>query len=235
MGDFAKYALLKALAGDDLRLGVHWYLNADEEANSDGRLTEYSDLRHCDEPLYLALQHLVKSGRRSVAAVEQAGILPPNTIYFSRPLSSRDRRERAERRAAWNAEAFETLAPAQLVFMDPDNGLTEKPAEKLGARGAKYVCAEEIAPYYRRGQSLVIYQHQTREKGGLRVLIERRVELLRSLECEHVWAFKFRRKRARAFLIIAVPAHLETLRERTFEFRQTPWCRDKRFELLWPD
>jgi hypothetical protein len=37
MLDFGKYALLEALAGEDLRLGVHWYLNADEEANTDGR------------------------------------------------------------------------------------------------------------------------------------------------------------------------------------------------------
>ncbi len=41
VSDFAKFALRNALAGDDLRLGVHWYLNADEEPNSDGKFTEY--------------------------------------------------------------------------------------------------------------------------------------------------------------------------------------------------
>ncbi len=118
--------------------------------------------------------------------------------------------------------------------MDPDNGLTEKLPEELGSRGVKYVCAKEIAPYYRRGQSLVIYQHQTRAKGGLRVLIERRVELLRSLGCAHVWAFKFRRRPVRAFFVIAAPAHLETLRDRISEFQQTPWFRERHFAEEFP-
>ena len=79
------------------------------------------------------------SGRRSVASVERAGILPANTIYFSSSLSSRDPWGRAERRDAWNARARQTLSEAQLVFMDPYMGLTREPASLLGADGAKYV------------------------------------------------------------------------------------------------
>ena len=38
IGDFGKYALLKALAGNDLTLGVVWYLNVVNESNNDGCL-----------------------------------------------------------------------------------------------------------------------------------------------------------------------------------------------------
>ena len=36
IGDFGKYALLNALAGHELRLGVNWYLNADEKNSPHG-------------------------------------------------------------------------------------------------------------------------------------------------------------------------------------------------------
>lgn len=234
IGDFGKYALLKALSTEDLRLGVHWYLNADEEPNSDGKFTDYPQLRHCDERLYIALQDLVKNGQRSVAAVQQAGILPQNTIYFSRPVSSRDNWGRAERRAAWNAQALEALSEARLIFMDPDNGLTRQPAALLGSAAAKYVSATEVVPYYRRGQSLVVYHHQNREKGGLAAAIPERFALLRSLGCETVWAFVFRRVSVRIYFVIAAPPHVDTLIKRTLEFMETPWCRQGHFELCMP-
>lgn len=48
IGDFGKYGLLKALGGDDLRLGVVWYLNPDEKKRpeqerltGDGSLMRY--------------------------------------------------------------------------------------------------------------------------------------------------------------------------------------------------
>lgn len=134
IGDFGKYGLLNALAGADLRLGVHWYLNADEEANGDGRFTDYLRIRGCDPQLYDALNDIVRRGRRRVAEVESAGILPSRTLYFSQPLRVRDarnREERLSRRADWNAKALETLAAAEMAFMDRDGGfpwLTASPA-----------------------------------------------------------------------------------------------------------
>ena len=47
IGDFGKYALLKALAGNDLTLGVVWYLNVAHESNNDGQFTSYDHLRIC--------------------------------------------------------------------------------------------------------------------------------------------------------------------------------------------
>jgi hypothetical protein len=118
IGDFGKYALLKALAGEDLRLGVHWYLNADEESNNDGKFTGYSHLRHCDPALHDSLSAISTGGCRSVSAVESAGILPGNTIFYSKALSVRnvtDYNERSVQREAWNRQALETLSSAQLV------------------------------------------------------------------------------------------------------------------------
>jgi len=223
IGDFGKYALLNAFAGDDLRLGVHWYLNTDEEGNTDGKFTEYRHLSSCDPPLFEALQNLVRDGRRSVAEVERARILPANTLFYSLPFSSRDSFGRASRRAAWNARALEVLAEADLVFMDPDNGLTRRPASLMGAAAAKYVSPEEVGPYFRRGNSLIIYHHQTREKGGLAVTISEKFALLRSLGCERPWAFVFRRTSVRVYFLMPAPGHISILEKRSYEFLDTSW------------
>jgi hypothetical protein len=129
VGDYGKYALLNALTGDDLCPGVNWYLNADTTKIGDGKFTDYRRLRYCDPALHDQLMAIVHADR-SVVAVERSGILPPNTIFFSLPVS--------KPRAKWHGHALETLAGADLVFMDPDTG--------FGLAGPAYIVPEEVRP-----------------------------------------------------------------------------------------
>ena len=230
IGDFGKYALLNALAGHDLRLGVHWYLNADQEDNSDGKFVNYRHLRDCDPNLYDSLQHLVATGTRSVEAVAQSGVLPPSTIYFSSRISSRLVRGREQRRAAWNLDALASLKDADLIFADPDNGLALTDRSLISVSAAKYVGAEEIARFFRRGQSVVVYHHQNREKGGLAVQVASRLALLRSMGLDKVWAVAFKRQSVRVYFVIPAPRHLDILRTRTESFLQTAWGRGGHFQ-----
>jgi hypothetical protein len=237
IGDFGKYALLNALARDDLRLGVHWYLNADEEANRDGRFTDYLHVRGCDPPLYDALNDIVRRSHRCIAAVESAGVLPSGTVYYSLPLRARDAQNRAERsalRGAWNVKALEVLAPAEIVFMDPDNGFAGRSADPTRAKAPKYVFPDELAPYLQRGQSLVVYHHQTREKGGLAATVPLTFQMLRSLGFEHAWAFVFRRVSVRLYFILPAPAHVAILEERSANFLDTEWGERRHFQLVRP-
>jgi hypothetical protein len=130
IGDFGKYAMLKALVGDDLRLGVAWYLNPDEEGNTDGGFVAYPRLEECDPQLHDSLSDLVARGDRRVAAVEAAAPLPEQTIFHSAPLTFRDlatfaTAARRERSYCWRRDALATTANADVVFMDPDNGLED--------------------------------------------------------------------------------------------------------------
>ena len=234
IGDFGKYALLKALVGDELRLGVNWYLNAVEEANTDGRFTDYRRMRQCDPALFDTLQDLVCRGKRSVAEVERAGVLPGGTVFYSAPLSAHGWSDRTARRISWNARALDVLAGADLVFMDPDNGLTRRPAGELGAAAAKYVTPGDVGPFLRNGKSLIIYHHQTRQKGGLAVTIPERFALLRSLGCQTPWAFVFRRISVRVYFIVPSQAHVDTLARRSSIFLDTLWVHDGHFQLELP-
>lgn len=82
VGDFGKFALLSALCGTDLRLGVMWYVNEAEEANSDGRFTKYEQLRPCADVLYTKLWLILQNPTRSLSAVEAGQIFPSRTLFY---------------------------------------------------------------------------------------------------------------------------------------------------------
>ena len=91
VGDFGKYALLKALAGDDLRLGVVWCRNTLEDASNDGRFTEYRQLKSCDAALHEKLLHILKGKQRTLVEVEKGSILPRTTVLRRSDSRSADR------------------------------------------------------------------------------------------------------------------------------------------------
>ena len=92
IGDFYKFGLLRRLVGPPVgRLGVVWYRTVDETHNSDGKFVDYldvKDLRGADERLFDCLADLVRSGRRSVAALESSGVLPVGTRFHNDLLAS---------------------------------------------------------------------------------------------------------------------------------------------------
>jgi hypothetical protein len=125
IGDFGKYALLKALVATDLRLGAVWYLNPDEEENRNGEFIQYPELRECDESLYDNMQIFLRAGKRRIAGIEEAGLLPVGTVYYTAPLTFRDLSPsnltaRRRRREQWLEGAAAATREAAIVFLDPD-------------------------------------------------------------------------------------------------------------------
>ena len=142
LGDFGKYGLLRVLTAEEgERLGVVWYLTPDETGNRDGGHVNYLNpegknqrrFAACDGELYRTLAGLVESGRRSVKAVRESGVLPPGTVYHEDVLTLKDLekpkgktvREVAARgkRESWNLAALERTGDCGTVFLDPNDGL----------------------------------------------------------------------------------------------------------------
>jgi len=126
VGDFGKFALLRALAGEDIALGVLWYLNTREESNNDGKHVNYGKLREYAPALFDALSNIVRNRKRNVSEIARARILPSRTKYFERPLPSSGKtpsQQARETREEWFNDALRTLKGTQLVFLDPDNGI----------------------------------------------------------------------------------------------------------------
>lgn len=168
VGDYVKLALLRALS-PEMKLGVAWYLYPNEGHNEDGKhvayLNQSSHWRPLDPELFDELNRVVKNGR-SVAALENCGVL--DAVFSGEVLDHRDlhHRDRSAARSAWFGRTMEKLEGCNLVFADPDNGLTDDQAKRRssGKFGKQLPLQEALA--LADGRSAVIYHHNSRFKGG---------------------------------------------------------------------
>jgi hypothetical protein len=178
IGDFGKYLLLKTIhkiSGEKIRLGVNWYrVNEDNNKNNDGKFIEYLEndcskanlYRVCDLILYNQLKSIVDKNLRFILEVEKQSLLPDSTIFYSKPLPfpSSSIIQREKDREDWFLESLEMMKSAEIIFLDPDNGLQPKSVKRTQSRANKYVFRDEIQRYYEIGKSVIFYTHRDRTK-----------------------------------------------------------------------
>jgi len=229
IGDFGKYGLLRALARDDLRLGVVWYLNPREDGNHDGSLVEYLETakediyRGADPTLYHALRQLVKDNHRNVAAVRERAVLPRATLFYDEPLTfdGIPRGARKQHRESWCRRAVRAVAEADLVFLDPDHGISLNTKNRFRKRGPKHVYLDELSPYFEGNKSVIVYHHSDRS-ASLNDQINSKLRVL--AECGWArWVFSFHRLQVRFYFVISSAAHRRILKERSLQFTEGPW------------
>jgi hypothetical protein len=143
VSDVIKFAFLRALAGDDRRLGIAWYYVPGDDGRPDGRHLEWRDepaWRVFDEQLCFGLTQLPE---RSIAALEQARIWPRGTLFHREPVASQ------AGRSAWAASMCNALADAAIIFLDPDNG--------LGAESRKHATLAEVQGFCGRTVAFITF------------------------------------------------------------------------------
>jgi len=158
VNDYRKYGLLRILAGEGELRGVVCWALTESDGRSDGSRTTYlncpADWMGYDPELFAFLRHAVVQRRvRSVKIVERGGVLPNFSFFGERvPQSGEDRDVYFDR-------CLEFAKGADIIFLDPDNGLSVKSTPR-GSRGSpKYVYPSEVLLAYSRGHSILIYQH----------------------------------------------------------------------------
>ena len=241
IGDWSKYGLLRGLFRDtspQLTLGIVWYLTR-PESNSDGQKVGYleepaANRRHyaaCDPELYEQLRMLRTDAARTglgVALVPQSGVLPPSTSYYEAPIdvAKVPARDRAAYRHEWLRGALQATAGCDIVTFDPDNGL-ETPSQSIGnATSGKYVFFDELLPFWQRGQSLIIYQHTSRQRGGVvtqTARIRERLSLHLGIAAGRIWALRFCTQSSRTYFVVPREQHESYLTFVIDAFKATPW------------
>jgi hypothetical protein len=156
VNDYVKYSVLRGLMRGELPLVVCWMLT-EPDGRGDGRLTAYLSQPHIyrryEPPLFDGLRELVERRRRTVGAVEESGLLDGAQFHSPTPTDNAAERQRYFD-ALWRASR-----PGSLLFFDPDNGF-EVPSVLKGRRNsARYLFWDEASESYRRGHSLLVYQH----------------------------------------------------------------------------
>ena len=163
IGDYGKYAILREFANAGVKVGINWYLTENDGSN-DGKFTKYlendSMRRYCPE-VFDALRSIAKNDKKTVADIMDSGIIP-NAVFYGNLLKPVGKpQERKAFRDKWFEESIGILTDADLIFMDPDNGLLESgDGSKLGSE--KDILPEEVERYYNEGHNVVYYCHKGR-------------------------------------------------------------------------
>jgi hypothetical protein len=141
VSDVLKFAFLRALAGADRTLGIAWYYAPGDDGRPDGRHLEWRSeaaWRLLDAKLHGGLTTLPE---RSIAALEQAMIWPEGALFHREPMPPR------AGRSAWGIRKRSALDGADIVFLDPDNG--------IGEETEKYATFSEIRLLRKPGRAIV--------------------------------------------------------------------------------
>ena len=211
VGDYVKLAILRALS-PGRHLGIAWWLFPDERHKADGRHLTYLDRpgewRKYDPALFEGLWAIRKRGVRHIRYLEQ---LFPDACFASEliPSNIQPSSHRPVERHRWFRRVIERLEGANLVFVDPDNGIAPDGFRLTERKSGKSISLAEISELARPNRSLVIYHHQTRRAGGhldeLRFLAK---QLKERTKLQVSGALRARPWSPRAFFILEADAQL---------------------------
>jgi hypothetical protein len=157
VNDCRKYGLLRLLqSNNESRLLVAWMLTPDD-GGYDGRLRSYlgnpERWQRYDHQLFAGLSSSLRAHLPSVSIIERVQLLP-RASYYSK-LVPDGRRERE----IWFGDLLARAQDADLVFLDPDNGI-EVESTPIGRRNSsKYVAWSEITDLWQADCSILVYQH----------------------------------------------------------------------------
>ena len=123
----------------------------------------------------------------------------------------------------WISGALAETADADLVFIDPDNGISNSPLHWRKA-APKYTFFEDVREYFRRGQSLVIYHHLSRQGTAMQQIRRMTARLQTEIGLTRIpWALWYHRGSARCYFILAQNEHVDALRSRLRLLLDSGW------------
>jgi hypothetical protein len=193
IGDFGKFALLRHLMRGRC-LAVCWYLaGASEKTRDHERQFDYlrrpHEFRHLAPELYDQLVEFV--GKRHALAdplteLQHSRVLE-NAIFMRQEVP-----KMASSRPLWAKTLANSVGGANLVFLDPDNGIEGRRLTK------RHVALAEIAALRQKGRVLIIGHHQS----GRRAEVKHIADQMKSLGCEIVEIVRLRLVTSRLYVIV---------------------------------
>ena len=205
IGDYGKYGLLRFLASYGIKIGVNWFLT-ENDGSTDGKFTTYlknpAD-RVYDPELFDALQNIADHPDKTIKMIEQAGIIPGAEFYGELLKDSSleaDARELSRR--LWFNNSTLLLGNAELIFADPDNGISYRKTART-KDSEKFILPEDVAEYYNSGRNVVYYCHKGRRKQE--AWEQAKAEIRNHIRDAQILAVTFHRGTQRSYIFVLHP------------------------------
>lgn len=224
VGDFGKIGLLRHLSKTGLTVGVNWYLIQDESHNADGKHIGYlQDAKFCgcDDELLGKLGCMVYSNQRSVQSIQDSQMIP-SAIYYDTLLNKVDI-SKPHFRSIWHKNAVLSLRPADIVFLDPDNGFLPNSVSQNSQKSIKYIFESELFDYYQSGHSIVFYNHRSRMTED--AYLDKFKTLLHcdSFRDAHILGIKYVRGTIRDYFFVVQPKHYHLVKQAIGRLLNSNW------------
>ena len=205
IGDYGKYGLLRFLASYGIKIGVNWFLT-ENDGSTDGKFTTYlknpAD-RVYDTELFDALQNIADHPDKTVKMIKQAGIIP-DAEFFGEMLKSSSLKADAREwnRRLWFNNSTLMLGNAELIFADPDNGISYRKTART-KDSEKFILPEDVAEYYNSGRNVVYYCHKGRRKQE--AWEQAKAEIRNHIRDAQILAVTFHRGTQRSYIFVLHP------------------------------
>ena len=223
IGDYGKYGLLRFLAGRGIKIGINWYLTAND-GSTDGRLITYLKNpaeRIYDPGLFDALHNIADQPEKNVKMIKQAGIIPGAEFYGEPLMSSTLKADAREwNRRLWFNNSTLMLRNSELIFADPDNGVSYSKTART-KDSEKFVLPEEIAEYYNSGKNVVYYCHKGRRKQE--AWEQAKTEIRHYVRDAQILAVTCHRGTQRSYIFVLHPDCYTEYEQILRAFLETPW------------
>ena len=162
VGDYAKFGLSRAFTAEKKTLAINWYYTPDlRDSGMEGKFIGYlrdQKFSEYDSELFKILtKSTLEKGERNIKSLEKLKI--GAKIFHGDPVPGG-----GTKRKLWHQRALEATNDAEIVFLDPDNGLASEKMTQNNIFSVKHALWNEINDYYQRGQSVLLYQHRPRAK-----------------------------------------------------------------------
>jgi hypothetical protein len=234
IGDFGKVLLLKSLSTLGFRVGVNWVLTQDDEG-SDGKHRDYPwyGIRHrannplysrkrtpdnrrdclaccCDEEILRRMALLARKRKEERKIQDLEGLL--TEVLLTVPTFFTKNYDDVAPRNEKNKAALRELETANLIFFDPDNGLSFQDAEVR--KSPKHIYLDELTKYWAARKSLLVYHHWGHPAGGIPLYMDGIESKLRCAlnGSELIHQYSFRRGSGRTYFLVVHPDHAESIR-----------------------
>lgn len=231
--DYRKFALLRFLVTNcRFTLGVCWMLSG-PDARSDGKMRTYTNSanlwRGYDPNLFDYLKSIPATpGPLHLERLQNSHLLGHSTKFadsimcrFTGSVNSCKRCldcssvrlnscNITATRNRYMKHAFLRLSNQDLIFFDPDNGIeVASQPQTRHVSSHKHVYLRELVPFWKKGASIIIYQHWSRNNRDA-LVAEKCNQLARHLGIPQASIYVFRAKSA-IFLLIPQSRHRRTI------------------------
>lgn len=224
VGDFCKYIMLNKLSeivNGRYKIGINWYYNR-KPTNTLTYLHD-PDYERINPVLFNQLKTIITDSNRNLSRIWRDAVLPvSHFIHFHDEIPYQDTSaQRGVYRTHWFDRSTEKLKDADIVFLDPDNGIPYPDLKYLDIKipsikpthpdAIKYTYVDEIEKYYSKGKSVIVYQNIDR-KGEMDRL--HKLQLVKdAVRPGDFLIIRFKKVQVRFYVFILQAGHVDEFRK----------------------